>query len=145
MENENMQETSTDVLETEEVQQTDVSVDANSAVSDGNISETSNVEDVTLVDPEETTTETKTEETPVEESGTTYTQEEMEQIVATVLASQNEVTTASEEITEVRTIFNTPLEEYEIGEGLLLLILLVLLAGFINSIFKGSHFMSKLR
>ena len=137
-------------METEEIQQTDVPIDENNTVSDVGTSETSGIEDESVFDPEETMTDSGVEsDTGVESDGSldgaqaVYTQEEMEQIVAALLSGQNETVEEAEE--EIRTVFNTPLEEYSVSEGLLLIILLLILSAFVNSIFKGSRFMSKLR
>lgn len=58
------------------------------------------------------------------------------------------LTTYSENVDEpelvVGTLFDTPLVNYSVSEGLLLCILFVLLAQFIHSIFKGSHWFGKL-
>lgn len=58
------------------------------------------------------------------------------------------LTTYSENVEEpevvVGTLFDTPLVNYSVSEGLLLCILFVLLAQFIHSIFKGSHWFGKL-
>ena len=150
MENEILQETETDLLETEEIQQTDVPINENSTVSDVGTSETSGIEDDSVLDPEETITDSGMEsDTGVESDGSlddaqaVYTQEEMEQIVAALLSGQNETVEEAEE--EVRTLFNTPLQEYSVSEGLLLIVLLLILSAFVNSVFKGSRFMSKLR
>ena len=50
MENEILQETETDLLETEEIQQTDVPIDENNTVSDVGTSETSGIEDESVLE-----------------------------------------------------------------------------------------------
>lgn len=80
-----------------------------------------------------------------EQEERTFTEEELEQILTSVFESEREAE-AVEVVEEVpATLFNTPLEEFSVSEGLLLCILLVLVANFINSIFKGSHWFGKLR
>ena len=83
-----------------------------------------------------------------ETSGRTFTQEEMEQIISSVLANEREAEETelqTEEVEELpRTLFNTPLEEYSVSESLLVCIFLLMLTNFIHSIFKGSHWFGKL-
>lgn len=79
---------------------------------------------------------------PDMENETAYLQEELEQIISAVLMVKEKET--SETIEETRTLFDTPLEEYTVSEGLLLCIFLLLLTNFIGSIFKRSHWLGKL-
>lgn len=80
-----------------------------------------------------------------EQEERTFTEEELEQILTSVFEGEREAE-AVEVVEEApATLFNTPLEEFSVSEGLLLCILLVLIANFINSIFKGSHWFGKLR
>ena len=128
MENEILQETETDLLETEEIQQTDVPIDENNTVSGVGTSETSGIEDESVLDPEETMTDSGVEsDTGVESDGSlddaqaVYTQEEMEQIVAALLSGQNEtVEEADTFINEIsKAIYLKPGQEFGIREVLI--------------------------
>lgn len=77
----------------------------------------------------------------------TFTEEELEQIVNTLLEeekSQDAVMETDESIEAPRTIFNTPLEEYSVSEGLLVCIFLLMLAQLIHALFKGSHWFGRM-
>lgn len=95
----------------------------------------------------DTTSDTSATEEEEEETEHTFTQEELEQIMFSVLMSEDEteIETQTEETTEIpRTLFNTHLDEYTVSEGLLVCIFLLMLANFIHSIFKGSHWFGKM-
>ena len=134
MENENITQ---DVLENEEILEETPTEGADTSVSDTNFDGSANVDD--------------TSDTVEEETGRTFTEEELEQIVTAVLTNEPQAeeleqqAEETEEIAEVpRTLFSTSFEEYTVSEGLLLCIFLLLFAKFIHSIFKGSHWFGKL-
>lgn len=148
METEYIEETTTDVTETEAVVEETSAENTDNSASDTSIDGSANVEGIASDPVTEQSEETGSEATPDTVGGeTTYTQEELEQVVSAVLANEEETAELEvmEETEEVpRTLFNTPLEEYSVSEGLLVCIFLLLLANFINSIFKGSHWFGKL-
>lgn len=141
---ENIQETTSDALENEEISSSDVSDIENSYLSDSGDTSLSE-EDVSADLEEEQSDSDSSAETS--ENERTFTQSELEEIVTAVLSNDNEtysVETQSETVEVPRTLFNTPLDEFTVSEGLLTCIFLILLAFFINSIFKGSHWFGKL-
>lgn len=89
-------------------------------------------------------TEKKEEIEEIKESKNSISMEDLELILSSIAenASETETLEAVEEVP--KTLFNTPLEEYSVSDGLLLCILFILLANLINSIFKGSHWFGKL-
>lgn len=150
METEYIEETTADVTETETVVKetsAESTESTDTSVSDANDDGSADVEDVSF-DPVTEQSEETGSNVPSDTTGEeiSYTQEEIEQIVSAVLANEEvEEIEVTEEVEEVpRTLFNTPLDEYTVSEGLLVCIFLLLLANLINSIFKGSHWFSKL-
>ena len=84
---------------------------------------------------------------PGEDPQHTFTEEELEQIVNALFEeeeSQNAVMETEESTEAPRTIFNTPLEEYSVSEGLLVCIFLLMLAQLIHALFKGSHWFGRM-
>ena len=84
---------------------------------------------------------------PDDDPQRTFTEEELEQIVNALLEddeSQDAVMETEESIEAPRTIFNTPLEEYSVSEGLLVCIFLLMLAQLIHALFKGSHWFGRM-
>ena len=161
MENE---EITTNVAETETVYEETPAENTNTSLS-GEVSGDINLGDVPSDPVSEQSEETgsdgtsdsnetdTTSDTPAtdeeEETERTFTQEELEQIMTAVLMSEEEGVTEievqTEETTEVpRTLFNTRLDEYTVSEGLLVCIFLLILANFIHSIFKGSHWLGRM-
>lgn len=138
---ENLLENEAPLLETETKSEETVSDVQDGSVSDATVSESSD-----LIEMGETLTSSETDKV--------FTQEEMEQIITSVLASQKEFDTQQTEesvesvetvVEEIpRTLFNTQLEDYSVSESLLVCILLVLVVGLIDRIFKGSHWFGKL-
>lgn len=138
---ENLLENEAPLLETETKSEETVS-----DVQDGSVSDTTVSESSDLIEMGETLTSSETDKV--------FTQEEMEQIITSVLASQKEFDTQQTEesvesvetvVEEIpRTLFNTQLEDYSVSESLLVCILLVLVVGLIDRIFKGSHWFGKL-
>lgn len=84
---------------------------------------------------------------PDDDPQRTFTEEELEQIVNALLEeeeSPDAVMETEESIEAPRTIFNTPLEEYSVSEGLLVCIFLLMLAQLIHALFKGSHWFGRM-
>ena len=161
MENE---EITTNVTETETVYEETPAENTDTSLS-GEVSGDTNLGDVPSVPVTEQSEETgsdvmsdsnetgTTSDAPAtdeeEETERTFTEEEFEQIMTAVLMSEEETVTEieaqTEETTEIpRTLFNTHLDEYTVSEGLLVCIFLLMLANFIHSIFKGSHWFGRM-
>lgn len=142
LQDEVIEEDTADTLENEAISEENVSNDSDTVVSDGDI-----VEETVLNDDDSGLT---VQDDIVKKS---FTKEELEEVLTSVLASEREATfqefQAMEELqaaaeVPVRTLFNAKLNDYSVSEGLLLCIFLLLFVEFLHSVFKGSHWFYKL-
>ena len=151
--NDIVEENIQDAVEGETISEEDVSNDSDTIVSDGNsVEETVLNDDVTAENVQDDSLDlvSSSDELIVEK---TLTKEELEEVLVSVLTNEREAAFQELQLYEetqvsaeapARTLFNAKLEEYTVSEGLLLCIFFLLLANFINSIFRGSHWFGKL-
>ena len=144
--NETLEDSTSETLENQEIltenvsdtEHTDLSVESDLSLNEN---------DVTADLNEEQSSSDSSAVTDENGESRTFTQDEVEQIISALFVEEQAVELSVEQQTEqavIRSLFNTPLVEYSVSDGLLVCILFVLLAQFIHSIFKGSHWFGKL-